>query len=144
MRSTSSSTSPAQRVEARDALDLVAEVLDPNPPVVIRRKQLENVATHSEAAVKEIQIGTLVLHVDQLAQDVALVDLLPWLQDEQVAFVFLGCAQTIDTGHRRNNDDVSPRQQRRGTCMAERSISSLTELSFSMYVSLVGMYASGW
>ena len=25
-----------------------------------------------------------------------------------------------------------------------RSISSLTELSFSMYVSLDGMYASGW
>ena len=42
---------------------------------------------------------------------------------------------------------ISTSRRPRSAAVAEwrsRSISSLTELSFSMYVSVEGMYASGW
>ena len=65
-----------ERVDHLDALDLVAEQLDAHGVLVVGRVDLDGVAPHPELAPHEVHVVALVLHVDELAQDAALVDLL--------------------------------------------------------------------
>ena len=57
------------RVELRDALDLVAEELDPDDEVVVGGLELEGVAADPELGARQRLVVALVLEVDQLAQD---------------------------------------------------------------------------
>ena len=54
-------------------LDLVAEQLDAHGGLVVGRVDLDGVAPHPELAPHEVHVVALVLHVDELAQDRALV-----------------------------------------------------------------------
>src|SRR5207237_1738524 len=58
-----------ERVELGDALDLVAEELDADREVLVRRVDLERVAPHAELAADEALVVPLVLDVDQVAED---------------------------------------------------------------------------
>ena len=57
-----------QRVDLDDALDLVAEELDAEGQVLVRREDLQHVAAHAELAAHEVHVVALVLDVGQLAQ----------------------------------------------------------------------------
>ena len=57
-----------ERVELGDALDLVAEELDPDDELLRRRLELERVAADPEAGAAERLVVALVLEVDEVAQ----------------------------------------------------------------------------
>ena len=62
----------------------------------------------------EVHVVALVLHVDELAQDRALVVRLARLAaTRSLLAVLLGRAQAVDARHRRDHDDVAPGEQRR-------------------------------
>ena len=58
-----------QRVDLGDPLDLVAEELDPDDPIVRRGLDLEGVAADPEAGPLEGLVVALVLQIDQVAED---------------------------------------------------------------------------
>ena len=57
-----------ERVDLGDPLDLVAEELDADDPLLRGRPELERVATHPEARASEVGVVALVLQVDEVAQ----------------------------------------------------------------------------
>ena len=57
-----------QRVDLGDAVDLVAEELDPVGQVGVRGHHLERVAAHPELAAAQLHVVALVEDLDQLAQ----------------------------------------------------------------------------
>ena len=78
-----------QRVHGRDALDLVAEQLDPDPPLLVRREDLDRVAADPELVADERHVVALVLQLDQPAQDRPLLPLLADLEGQQLLGVHL-------------------------------------------------------
>ena len=62
-----------ERVDHRDPLDLVAEQLDAHRRLLVGGVHLDGVAPHPELAPDEVHVVAVVLHVDELAQDRALV-----------------------------------------------------------------------
>ncbi len=102
-----------ERIDRGDAIDGVAEHLDAQHRLLVRRVHLDRVAPNPEVAPPERHVVALVLHVDQPAQDVAHVVVDADAQIEQVAPVLLGVAHAVDARHRRDDDHVTTRQQRR-------------------------------
>ena len=100
-----------ERIDNRDALDLVAEELDPDRLFFVGREHLDRVAAHAELVAHESEVVPLVLQLDQAAQDVALVARLAHAQHQQLLGVLLGRTETVDGRHRRNDDHVAPGEQ---------------------------------
>ena len=69
-----------ERVDRRDALDLVAEQRDAQRLLLVRGEHLDRVAAHAELVAGEAHVVALVLELDEPAQDRALVALLPHLR----------------------------------------------------------------
>ena len=55
-------------LEARDPVDLVAEELDAQALVLVRRLDVEDVAAHAERAALEVEVRPLVLGLDEPLQ----------------------------------------------------------------------------
>src|SRR5205085_7977745 len=106
-------------VDAADALDLVAEQLDADARLLVGREHLDGVAPNAELAPDEVHVVALVLHVDQLAEDGALVALLTRPEREELAGVLLGRPEAIDARHGGDDDDVAPAEQRSRRGVAE-------------------------
>ena len=102
-----------ERIDGRDALDLVAEQLDPHRAFLVGGEHLDRVAPHPEPVAREREVVALVPHLDEAGEDRALVALLPTVEDEALAGVLLGSAQAVDRGHRRHDDDVAARHAAR-------------------------------
>jgi hypothetical protein len=121
-----------QGVVAHDPLDLLAPELHADGCLVVRREHLERVAPDAESPPDEVRLVPPVLDVHQpLHGEVAVQG--DALDDaEHLAHVLLGRAQPVDAGHAGHDDHVAPRQERGGGRVAERSISSLIDESFSM------------
>ena len=85
-----------ERVDHREPLDLVAEQLDAHRRLLVGRVDLDGVAAHPELAAHEVHVVALVLHVDEPAQDGALVVVLADAEVEQLPLVLLGRAQAVD------------------------------------------------
>ena len=104
-----------ERVEPRDPLDRVAPPLDPDRGLLVRRDDLEGVALDAELARGRGSPGSAgtgcrpgaALRPVHVGRD-ALVD------PQDLALVLLGRAQAVDAGDARHDQDVAPRQQRRG------------------------------
>ena len=88
-----------QRVEARDALDLVAPPFDADGGLLVGREDLNGVAPDAELAADEVEIVALVLHVDELGEDVALVEPGPAHDAQDLAGVLLRRAEAVDARH---------------------------------------------
>ena len=109
----------SERVDDRDALDLVAEELDAGDGLFVRGMELDGVAAHAELAAAQRGVVALVLHVDELSKDRALVALLTDMRDEELALVLLRVAHAVDAGDRRDDDDVSAGEQSRSRSVAK-------------------------
>ena len=99
-------------VEGHDALDGVAEQLDPQRLLLVGRVDLHRVAPGPEGAPDEVDVVAGVLQVDQAAQHVALVHLVAHLHAEDAVAVLVGRPQAVDAGDRRHHDDVAPHEER--------------------------------
>ena len=72
-------------IDRRDALDLVAEELDADGPLLVRGIHLDGVAAHAELVAGEREVVALVLQVDEPGEDRPLVALLAPVEDQGVA-----------------------------------------------------------
>ena len=109
----------AQRIDLGDRLDLVAEELDAQRPLLlVGRKDLDHVAAHPEGAAVEVEVVALVLDLDQLAQQRVAVDALAALEEHQHVEVRLGRAEAVDAGDAGDDDDVVALEQRLGRRVA--------------------------
>ena len=104
-----------QRIELDDALDLVAEQLNPPGAVFqMRREQLDGVAAHPEGAAGEVHIGALILQGDEIGEELALLHARAALQLEGHRGIGLDRADTVDARHRGDDDHVVALQQSAG------------------------------
>ena len=101
-----------ERIDARDALDLVTEQRDAQRLLLVRGEHLDGVAADAELVAGEADVVALVLQFDEPAQDRPLVALLPHLQHEQLLGVHLGRTEAVDRRDRRDDDDVAAAQER--------------------------------
>ncbi len=102
-----------------DLLDLVPEQRDPVRGLGGRRLHLDHVALDAEAAAAEQRVVADVLGVDQLAEQLVAVVLLPHAQVDEAPLVLLRRAETVDARDGRDDHRVSPREKRRRGGMPE-------------------------
>ncbi len=96
-----------QRVELGDALDLVAEELDPDQGLLGRGLEFQRVAADPEPCPGQGLVVALVLEIDQMSEDgiASVLAADPELEDRRP--VVHGCAQTVDAAHARDDDHVA-------------------------------------
>ena len=108
-----------ERIELLDILHGVAEqVHAPGAVLIVRREDVDDVAAHAKGAAGKIGLRALVLQRDEVGDQLALVDALALLQREGHRGVGLDRADTVDAGHRGDDDDVVALQQRARRRMA--------------------------
>ena len=103
---------PGQRVDGHQRVDLVAEQLDAQRGLLVRREDLDDVAADAEGAAAELDVVALVLDLDQLAQDLVAADALAALEGQRHAVVGLGRAEAVDARHAGHDQDVAALEQR--------------------------------
>ncbi len=100
-----------ERVQRHQALDLVAEHLDPDRELLVHREDLDGVAADPERAAGERQVVAGVLDVDELAQQLVALDLVADLEPDHPVDVLLRGAEAVDAGHGGDHDHVAPGEQ---------------------------------
>ena len=128
-----------ERIDLGDALDLVAPQLDAHALLLVGREDLDRVAAHAEGAALERDVVALVLDARRDPRESRRVPVLCPIstRDHQLA-VRLRIAQAVDRRDRRDDDDVvALHAGSTSRAAAARSMSSLIDASFSMYVSVV-------
>ena len=93
--------------------------LDAHRGLVVGGVQLDGVAPHPELAPHQVHVVALVLHVDQLAEDRALVVDLARANSEELVLVLVGRAEAVDARDRRHDDGVATGEQGRGGRVAQ-------------------------
>jgi hypothetical protein len=87
----------AQGIDFGNRLDLVAPPLDAQGLLpLVRREDLDDVATHAEGAAREVHVVALVLDFDQPAQDGVTPHLEPRHEVDLHAQIGLGGANAVD------------------------------------------------
>ena len=107
------------RIDRHDALDLVAEELHPDPPLLVRGEDLDRVAADPELVADERHVVALVLQLDEPPQDLALIVLFADIEREQLGGVGLRRAEAVDRTDARDDHDVAPAQQGAGGAVAQ-------------------------
>jgi hypothetical protein len=103
----------ANGIDLANGLDGVAEELDADGGVgLVGREDLDDVATHAERTAVKIDVVSLVLDVDQHAEQVVATKLLADLEVDEQTGVTLGGADAVDAAHARDDDHVAAREQR--------------------------------
>ena len=110
---------PGQRVEVLDRLDLIAEERDPVGRLGVGGHDLEHLAAHAEGAAAEHLVVALVLHLDQLAQNLVAVDRVADLEQLHFFVVDLGRPDPVDAGDGGDDDHVATGEQRRRRRVAQ-------------------------
>ena len=103
---------PGQRIESGDALDLVAEELDPQRVFGPRRTKLDGVAAHPKLAAGELDIVPVVLQVHDPFQELLAGDLLSHANRYHHRFVILLAADAINARYAGDDHHVAARKQR--------------------------------
>ena len=80
-----------------ELVHLVAEQLDPERQVLVRRVHLDDVAANAEDTAVEIVIVALVLNLDEFPQNLVALDPLPALERQHHPVVGLRRAEAINT-----------------------------------------------
>ena len=100
-----------ERVQREEALDLVAEHLDPDRELLVDREDLDRVATDPEGAAGEGQVVAGVLDLDEPAQQLVALDGVADLERDHAVDVLLRRAEAVDARDRGDDDDVAPGEQ---------------------------------
>ena len=100
-----------ERVEVRQALDLVAEEHGPEGGLRVGGEDLEGLAANPERPAPERGVVARVLDGDELAQQRVAIDRLALAQDLDVRVVCLGRAHAEDAGDGRDDQDVAAGEQ---------------------------------
>ena len=96
-----------QRIEQLDAIDFIIEQTDAYRGfAVLGREYINNIATHPKTAATEIKVVAVILHVDELGDDVFLRDFLALMNMQHHAMVFTRVADTINGGNRSHNHRI--------------------------------------
>ena len=101
-----------QRIDLGERLNFVAEHFHPVGVVIVGGINLDHIPTHAKRPAAEIAFGTLVKNLDQLAGNIAALDLLSLFEEQQHAVVGLGRAQSIDATDRGDDQTIPPLEQR--------------------------------
>ena len=96
-----------QRVDRGEAVDRVAEHLDPQHRLLVRGVDLDGVAPDAELATTERHVVAVVLQVDEPTQDRSHVVVDADVEVEQLALVLLGVSHAVDATDRRDDDDIA-------------------------------------
>ena len=107
------------RVDDGEPLDGVAEHLDAQHRLLVRRVHLDGVAAHPEPAPAEHGVVAVELQVDEPAEDAAHVVVDADAEVDHAAAVLVGAAHAVDAADRRDHDDVPAGQQRRRRGVAQ-------------------------
>ena len=111
MSSRSSSTSPVKRVELDDAIDLVSPELYAHAhSLLVGGQKLQCVSADSELAATEVEVVTLILHIHQLADELAAIPGLPLAHVGYEALVLLRRSQSEDARDRGDYQHIAPCQ----------------------------------
>ena len=106
---------PGERIEPRDAVDLVAEKLHPDRLLIdVRRMNLDDIAAHAEPSALKRHVVPLVEHVHEFPEHRLARNLRARFQREQHVHVILRRPQAVDARHARDDDHVAPREERTG------------------------------
>ena len=103
----------ADRVEAGEPVDLVAEKFNPHGILGIGRAKLDGVAPHAKLAARQLEIVALVLHLTQPGEKVLPRQELPPGHRADHVRVVLRRAQAVDARDAGDDEDVPAREQRR-------------------------------
>ncbi len=101
-----------QRIEARDAIDLVPEEFDTQAVLRIAGAQFHGVTAHAEFAALERDVIAAVLDIDEATEELVARDFLAHLQRDDhglVVFLAAGAIDARDTGH---HDDIAAGKER--------------------------------
>jgi hypothetical protein len=101
-----------ERIDRRDALDLVAEQLDADGPLLVGGVDLDRVAPDPELVAGEPVVVALVLQLDEPAQHRIAIDRGSDIELARHLRVGLARADAVDARHRGHDDHVAARQQR--------------------------------
>ena len=102
-----------QRVHRADAIDLVAEELDPHGGLIeVGRMHLDHVAAHPELAAAEGDVVPFEEDRHQRLQEIVAPDLLADPGRDHHPLVVIGRAQAVDARHRGDHHGVFAGQQR--------------------------------
>ena len=104
-----------ERVQQLQALDLVVEELDAQRELaVLCGEDVDGVAAHAERAAPELDLVALVLHADQLLDDVALAHPVARAQRHHHLVIVGRVADAVDGADAGHDDDVAPLEQALG------------------------------
>ncbi len=101
-----------QRIERRELVHLVPEEPDPQPLLLVRQIDLDDVSAHAKRAATELGVVALVLNLHQLAEHLLAADPLPALERQQHAVIGFGRAEAVDARHAGDDDDIAALEQR--------------------------------
>ena len=88
-----------QRIDLMNALDLIAEHLDPNPVLLVGGIDFHDVTANAEGAAAERHIIPAVLDVHEPAENYLSWDGLPDLNEQHQALEAFRITQPVDAGH---------------------------------------------
>src|SRR5690606_37595954 len=97
--------------------------LDANRNLLVRREDLDRVATNTERAADEVHVVAVVLDVDQVPEDLVAPKRFSTLEGDDGVCIFLRRAETEDARNRRDDQRVASREER-----SRRRVSQLVDL----------------
>ncbi len=108
-----------QGVHLGDAVDLIAEHLHPQGPILFMRgEDLHIVASDPEGAALKIDVVAGVLNGDQLFQQIPLIDLISHRHVDRHFLIRFRRPKAVDAGDRGDDDHIPAAQQGTGGCVA--------------------------
>src|SRR6185369_2617932 len=103
-----------QRVDRGDRINLVAPELDAVSLVLVTRVDLDDVAAHAKSSALEVDVGTLVLQLDESLQQHIARHATAGFDEEQQTVVRVRVAKTVDARDARDYDYVATLEERAG------------------------------
>ena len=101
-----------QWIKLHDPVNLVAEKLNPDTILKRRyRKDIYDIALHTESSSREIHLIPCVLNINQLPDQFIPVLLHTRAEREHHVLIFFRITQTIDAGYGRYDDYILPFDQ---------------------------------
>ncbi len=101
-------------IDHRQPIDRVAEHLDAQHRLLVRRVYFDGVAAHAELAATQCHVVAVELQVDEATQDAAHVVVDADAEVEQLPLVLLGVAHAVDAADGCDDDGVASGQQAGG------------------------------